>query len=256
MIHARELVELAALAAQHGPALLETRHEVPPGAIENYWTASKCRLDRWRPALALHDPPPRRPHDPPLAAIIEEILAGEVLARVWGSIATALDRRQCTDRLEPIVRSVLVGHQEARNRVLKLLLDPKRLPAEDAGRLNALRALLERWTDVLLSRLWGLVDTDAYAVDPDRVDDFAIDLDPMATPKAARPLLFAALRQTLDQRLSATSPNPDLNARIAESVLAFFPAELLGSERLYGSFWFLRLTTAADEAQRLLESLL
>ena len=46
-MHARELVELAALVSTHGPALVNSQQPIPAGSIEQYWTASKIRLDSW-----------------------------------------------------------------------------------------------------------------------------------------------------------------------------------------------------------------
>ena len=46
-MHARDLAELAALVAIHSPLIVEGAGRVPHEASEQYWTASKCRLDRW-----------------------------------------------------------------------------------------------------------------------------------------------------------------------------------------------------------------
>ena len=46
-MHVRDLVELAALVAVHSPVLIHGGGRVPKASIEDYWTASRCRLDRW-----------------------------------------------------------------------------------------------------------------------------------------------------------------------------------------------------------------
>ena len=53
-MHARELLELAALAALHGPAIAGSSQRLSESSIERSWTASKCRLDRWGHALKQH----------------------------------------------------------------------------------------------------------------------------------------------------------------------------------------------------------
>ena len=46
-MHARELVELAAIVSAHGPALIRSGNSISADSIEQYWTTSKVRLDRW-----------------------------------------------------------------------------------------------------------------------------------------------------------------------------------------------------------------
>jgi len=46
-MHARELAELAAIVSAHGPVLIQSGQQIPTESIDQYWTASKIRLDRW-----------------------------------------------------------------------------------------------------------------------------------------------------------------------------------------------------------------
>src|SRR5262249_36380829 len=46
-MHARDLAELAALVAVHAPVIVQGAGRVPHSSSEQYWAASKCRLDRW-----------------------------------------------------------------------------------------------------------------------------------------------------------------------------------------------------------------
>jgi len=153
-MHARELVELAGWVSAHGPALVEGPRQIPADGIERYWTGSKVRLDRWARSL-------KRAADAGHAArsetcgVLEEILTGEMLTRVWAAVARAYDRRRGTDDAEPVARSVLIGHVEARHRGLTLLAAGSCVPNADAIKLNNLRRRAERWTDVLVGRLAG-----------------------------------------------------------------------------------------------------
>ena len=46
-MHARELVELAAILSAQGPMLIRSTPQLSSHGVQQYWTASKCRLDRW-----------------------------------------------------------------------------------------------------------------------------------------------------------------------------------------------------------------
>ena len=104
-MHARDLVELAALVAVHSSALVQGAGGVPTSAQEEYWAASRCRLDRWTRLLRrLADSAGQLPRPATLAwprvgPVLEEILAGEMLARLWTAAAVAYDqRREQADR--------------------------------------------------------------------------------------------------------------------------------------------------------------
>ena len=45
-MHARDLVELAAIVASNGESLIAGDREIPKTSLEQYWAASKCRCSR------------------------------------------------------------------------------------------------------------------------------------------------------------------------------------------------------------------
>ena len=102
-MHARDLVELAALVSAHGPVLIESGVPIPAASIEQYWTASKVRLDRWAGGLkqfaaaAEADTRRRQAQWPMFRGVLEEILSGEMLTRVWTAVLCAYDRRRHSD---------------------------------------------------------------------------------------------------------------------------------------------------------------
>jgi hypothetical protein len=265
-MHARELVELAALVTVHGPVLVQNSGRISEQSIEQYWVASKSRLDRWGRALKGLSSHPgdvarhaAQREQPRLGGLIEEILAGEVLTRVWTAVMCAYDRRRGTEQVEPIVRSVLVGHLEARHRVLRLLVSGPHVDVELAVKLNRLRRSTERWTDTLIGYLTGLDDLSRFAVDPDRAEEFAEDLryrSHLAGGRHAWPLMLASLRSAFRQGLAWQSPNVDLNARIATSILACFQPELFDAAGLFRSAWLMRVSSVADDAQGMIDDLL
>lgn len=265
-MHTYELLELAALVSVHGPVLVRNSPPISPKSVERYWIASKSRLDRWgRTLKALSTAnDARQPGSPDAVSlsvrgVLEEILTGEVLTRLWTAAMCAYDRRRGTDVAEPVVRSVLIGHLEARHRVLTLLVRGPVVGAEQAVRLNQLRRRTERWTDMLLASLAEWCDVGEFAFDPERTKDFAEDLSFQASMKGGQhawPLVIASLRAAFRQGLCPTCPNFDLNAQIGESVLSAFSADLFDSTGLVQSLWMARLSSITNDAQGMVAELL
>ena len=265
-MHARELVELAAIVSAYGPVLVRDAGPLSATSIAQYWTASKCRLDRWGRSLKEFTdtaggdtPQARRTRWPLIRGVLEEVLTGEVLTRVWTALLCAHDRSHGTDLAEPIARSVLIGHLEARHRVLTLMVRGPGIDAEAAVKLNHLRRRTERWTDMLVGYLTGLHDVSEFAVEPGRAKDFAEDLQYRSDLKGGRhawPLVLTSLRASFREGLCATSPNADLNGQIAAAILACFQAELFDSTGMFRSLWMTRLCNATDDAQGLVDDLL
>ncbi len=268
-MHARELVELAAIVSAHGPVLIRSGAPIPTDSIEQYWTASKVRLDRWAWRLksfrcdfggsADADARQRRDPWPAARGVLEEILTGEMLTRVWTAVLCGYDRRRGGDEAEPVARSVMIGHMEARHRVLTLMVRSSGIDAEAAVKLNRLRRRVERWTDLLIGHLAGIHDVSEFAFDPPRAKDFAEDLQYRSDLPGGRrvwPLVLASLRAAFRQGFSAESPNADLNARIAASILSCFPTDLFDSTGLLRSLWLIRLTNIAEDTQGMIDDLL
>ena len=222
-------------------------------------------MDRWTRSLKEFtrqvdaDAPPRERKWPEVRGVLEEILTGEILTRVWAAVLCAYDRNRGTDEVEPVGRSVMIGHSKARHRVLTLLSHARGMDARSAVQLNRLRRHAERWTDLLVGRLADIQDVGEFAVDPKRAMDFAEDAPSRHGFEASRlawPLLLASLRKAFQREMGPISPNADLNAGIAASVLSCFPSELSDSTGLFRSLWLMRITSAAEEATRLIEGLL
>jgi hypothetical protein len=263
-MHARELVELSAIVSAHGPVLVRGVERLSASGMEEYWTASKIRLDRWgfclREFLAkANDAKWIKAQWPHICGVLEEIITGEMLTRVWTAVVCAHDRQHGADDAEPIALSVLSGHLEARHRVLTLLVGGPGMGAEDAMKLNHLRRRTERWTDMLVGYLAGLHDSCRFAVDPRRATDFSQDLHYQCQHPGGRhawPLVLASLRAAFQQGMTQQSPNADLNGRIASSILSCFQPELFDSTGLFCSMWLMRLVNSANDAQGMLDELL
>jgi len=263
-MHARELIELAAIVTAQGPVLLQQKPQLSATALGEYWAHSKCRLDRWSRSVKQF----KGAHESPqgvcapwtvVRGIFEEVLTGEILTRVWTAVLCAHDRVLGASDVEPVARSVMLGHAEARNRVLTLLVSGKGMDAEEALRLNRLRRRSERWIDMLIGYLCGIEDLSEFAIDPDRAKDFAEDISyqsRLAGGHQAWPLLQTSLRAAFRTSLHESSPNCDLNEKIASSILSCFQSDLFDSTGMFRSLWMHRLTNIADDAQGMLDDLL
>ena len=129
------------------------------------WTAGPAGLKTFAGSAR----PESRRHQaqwPQFRGVLEEILSGEMLTRVWTAVLCACDRRRHSDEAEPAARSVLIGHMEARHRVLTLLVRGPGIDAEAVLRLNRLRRRAERWTDLLIGHLAGRYAVSEFAFDP------------------------------------------------------------------------------------------
>ena len=252
-MYAADLVELAAIVADHAPGLIEAGRRLPDEALVEYWSASKCRLQRWANSLkklstagsaewsADGTPEVNRPitADPPvettLKGVLEEILTSEALTRVWAATATAHDRRRAAGDVEPIVRSVYAGHLEARNRTLVLLARGPGVSSHDAVTLNRLRRRAERWTDLLLGRLLLHVDVAEFTFDADLAREFARDFRGQQTWQRggqAWSLALASLRTGLCRDSRTATGNEALNAQIVSAVVGCFGSEMFDATGL------------------------
>jgi hypothetical protein len=244
--------------------LVKGVEKVSESGLEQYWTASKVRLDRWCRSLRnfstlAGDPKYRKVHWPRIRGILEEILSSEMLTRVWAAVLCAHDRRHKLNESEPIARSVMLGHLEARHRALTLLLNTPGLETHEAIKLNRLHNSAERWTDMLVGYLIPLGDLSEFAVDPARAKDFAQDLLEEGVHPGRRivwPLILTSLRAGFRPHSQSETPNTDVNQRIAAGILACFPGDLFDSTGQFQSLWLLRLNNTAADAQGMIDELL
>jgi hypothetical protein len=165
----------------------------------------------------------------------------------------------CAGVDEPLARSVLASHVEARNRALRILLHGRLFSPRQAVSLNHLRRRSERWTDVLIGGLLAECDAREFAVDADRAVDFAEDLARRRAAPGGRQawrLTLVSLRNAFQKGLCPLAANPDANARITASILGCFPGELFDSTGLFGSLWMMRLSAVASDAQGMIDDLL
>jgi hypothetical protein len=270
-MQACDLVELAALVSAETPGLLRAEGRFSVAGIDAYWTASKCRLDRWSRRLKRArdgdgtESNAEAMTDRSCWATCTEILTSEILTRVWTAAAAAADRSAQLSELSPVAHSIQFGHQEARHRVLNLIAAGHERDERSAGQLDQLRRVCERWTDLLLAPLAELCDLEPFAHDLARAADFARDRHDERQSRvgsAAREILNASLRSTFRRTSAMPSRNADLNAQIAATILACLDLERLEAtdvrleNRTYVWLFHSRVLNAAADAERLVAGLL
>jgi hypothetical protein len=104
--------------------------------------------------------------------MLVDIMAGSLLARVWGAILTANGRARHDFSTERIAREIMADQEQVHQRVLKLMIEGPHLTLERVVRLDRIRRKIERWSDLLAGHLvcrYGLAD---FAFDADRALDF------------------------------------------------------------------------------------
>jgi len=233
-VHCSEMLELAAVITTQGAVLIRGAPVLPETALQQYWSTSRSRLDRWGRALkaasgcAFQDGPAglqwRVFRD-----VLAEILTAEVLTRAWTAIVCAHDRQHESEEAEPIVRSVHLGHLDTRRRVLNLLAHIARFDTAEAEAIDRLRARCDRWCDWLIGQLGTRHDVCQFAADPERAAEFARDLHDgrgKAQDAAAWRLMLVSLRAGFKDVLTDAAPNYDLNLAVGTSILGCFTPDL------------------------------
>ena len=262
-MHARQLIELAAWIATHGATLVRTPARLSASGLNLYWSSAKCRLDRWgRELKAISSSVENEAKRPrPRSAIrplVEEVLTGEILARVSAAVFTMYDRRRQSDECEPLARNLLQGQLDARQRVLNLILHSPQLAPEQAVELNRLRRRCERWSDLLIAKLLLDDDVREFAVEAERAGDFAEGLRSHREQSSPQtwPILLASLQAAFHNLLAPNSPNGDLNERIAAGLLSCFPSEMFDAYGLAPSLWLVRMSHTTSDTQGMIEEML
>jgi hypothetical protein len=220
-VNARETIELAIAIAREAalpcgePSAFSHEPIATPSSILDYWRGSVIRFGHWR--RALHTRADKRDE---LAALVEEILSAEILARVWGARLAATESASASARFVDVAATVLAHHVDLRRAALELLCDPKLIRPHDAMSLDRLRRRAERWSDLLVGQ-WAIVaDVSHWAPRPQRARQIAAEHAPGGPLEEQPPwkIVAAALRASYRPVPRVLSPNAKLNARIAAAV--------------------------------------
>lgn len=260
-MHASQLAELGSWIAAHSGGFVYGHKAQTLDASNEYWTASKCRLQRWITALKMFEKDianPSNDHDPwpALEVIVQEILLSEFLTRIWAATVHFHDEYQGTDELQGLANSTFVSHIEARNRAVRLLLAGQGSNEAVFDRFNALRRKMERWTDLFLSQIPNLEVARKFAFDANRVADFyAENPDKQDQASLRRQQILMASFKAEMTGIKEFAANPVFNRQIAAGLLACFRSDRFDSTGLPKSARMMWLEKAQDDTQALVDEL-
>lgn len=246
-----DLLELGLVTATQAPVFIESRAELPHGAIEQYWSASKCRQDRWYRLFRQGGVTPEQ-----MSAVIHEVLASELLTRVFVAMCAGHDRASGNIELEPVAHSIYLGHLEARNHALQWMVGGSGADLATAVDCNRFRRRVERWTDLLLGRLAAYCNPASLAFEPERAVDFAEDFATSKTTNEFAWNLAAASARVSFQSLSQATFHVELNRDVASSVLGVFGDQVFDGFGLSRSLWLERMSRTANDTQGMIEQLI
>ncbi len=265
-MHARQLVETAAITAAHGHVFIRSTDRISMSGMERYWSTSKSRLDHWMRRIKDSTVDIQTvSHEEKqvvwfmLRPVIEEILVSEILTRVWAAVTSQYDRLRGVNEAEPMTRSVLIGHLEARNRALGLIVSRQGMDVEDAVMINRLRRRCEKWTDMLLGYLQCDFDVAEFSFEHDRTCEYGRDFrveNRRSENSQLWPLVVASLRTAFLGGVTSQAPNARLNGEISSSVLSCFQAEMFDSTGIIKSRWLDRMCDASTDTVGLVELLI
>ncbi len=260
---AREFVEMAAVLVDYGLAAANRMDRLSESSAEAYWTSSKCRIERWAETFQEF----RKSRETSGASAswlalrpwFDEILISEALTRVWATFAVIAERQTTEKRIEPIARSVYVGHLEARQRLLRLLIDEQGLDKRQMNALDRIRRNAERWTDMLLGYMMVDHEVVDFAFDVERVRDFAEGVRHErndGNEVYTWSLLKTSLRSAFGPEKTSIMPNSDLNQEILYSVFSSFGPDFYDAIGSFSSLWRCRLDHIANDAELMIHQLM
>ena len=260
-MHAIQLANMANWAAFNSNQLVQGS-AISATTCNEYWSQSKCRQNRWMIALKVFEKDVHsgsEKHDPwpAIEIVVQEIFVSEMLTRVWSATMIMHDQAQNCDELSNIAHSIHIGHVEAKNRAMRLLLDDPAANQDAFDRLNKLRRKVERWTDLLLGQLPDLEVAAQFAFQPNRVRDFGEEnLEYNSNEATTRQMIFAnTIPDDLSQFTNRFPANPEINQKIAGGLLNCFVADRFDSLGLPKSVQRMWLEKTTLDTQVYLENL-
>ena len=90
-MHARQMAEVAGWLSACSESVSGGVTPLDPHRGMRYWTAAKCRLERWQTALKVFESDmqyqdPRHNPWPAIEVVVQEILVSDLLTRVWTAV--------------------------------------------------------------------------------------------------------------------------------------------------------------------------
>lgn len=150
----------------------------------------------------------------------KEILAADLLLRVWGSLQVARDRRCGVAFAQPILEHVVYSIQYVRSRLLQWVLGC----GEPAADLDRFRRRCDRWTDVLIGPILVKFGTGLFAYNPQRAWEFGEEV--WESRASVTALQDASLRLACREPMLQV-PLPEIWHDIIRAILAECDADVV-----------------------------
>ena len=263
VMHATQMAEIGGWLSICSEVFTRGGHPANANQAMRYWSASKCRLQRWQAALKVFENDFQNPcemHDPwhAIEVVIQEILMSELLTRVWTVVLIQHDRYIEHNEMQSIGQSVFIGHLETRNRAMRLMIKNRASNQKAYDRLEELRRRMERWVDLLLSRISDLELAIQFGFDEHRVRDFAADrhMEDSQRRDQVQKLLLASLTSSLKNGVKQWTANPDLNREIAAGVLACFPGDRFDTHGIPKSIMMMQMDQVQNDTHAMVQGLI
>ncbi|GEM_PF-4659544 len=276
----RELILLAwALGAQGGEVIEE--RTLTDEVSQEYWLASKLRIERWNRLLRsfddgseakgeTHNSNPKdghvsghtrvatQRHSSPqslraLEIVLQEIIAGELLARVWAALSAAYEQTAGPSCAQTLAQSVLAGQLQSSARALCLLQTSSRFLGQGSHALIEFHRWIQSWADLVVARVCLCGKVAHYAANPSRAEEFATEWAAHRSDPLRDELLTAILKGRWQKHQRVFTPNADLNLRIARAVTAALPQGSL-AELGEAVLWCLWLESFTTKHEKLIDS--
>jgi hypothetical protein len=167
-----------------------------------------------------------------------------------------MDRMGGHREIEPYASSIFLAHQDARHRCMRLVVKAHALNAERGRSFDRVRRRAERWCDMLLSRMTQTADVSRWAFDQDRVADFAGSTVLGGNQELADEMLLTALTNSRLARDAAPCLHPELNERIAGSLLAAFGPDSIDATGPFRALWQTRLHYRSHDLDSMISQIL
>ena len=226
-----DLIKLASLASIHSAHVIEAPTPLPDTAVQTYWHAARERNHTWIRQMGQRNASPAdssskdRSNWKPIRSTITEVFVGEVLTRVWTAILVAADRHRGVRHAEPIARSVLIGHLEARRCALDLMVNASDITLQELAELDRIRRRVERWTDLLMGYLVVQYDVGEFAFEELRARDFARDQLSEGASESVRMLVLAGAHLAFSGEPMNVEVKSADQQRVVQSVFECFPSD-------------------------------
>jgi hypothetical protein len=232
-IAVRDLALVSGLFAAQAPALLSSFKLPSSTALLEYSQLTRQLLKQWWQCL---EPPALASGTPPLAAIAEEVLVSELTCRVVAGVFAICDARGGRQAISPFARSALLDLLQAKHWVLSRIVEAPQ-PLGALLRINQLRRKTERWSDCLLGSLPESHAAAQFALDADRMRDFAQRSSGTAS-QAGWYLTLVSLRLAMPATVISDAERGQTQRDLMRRLISFWPQEAFDAEGLLrGPLW-------------------